>query len=243
MKVVAIIQARMGSTRLPGKVLMDIAGASMLGRTVGRARRASLVNETVVATTTDPHDDAVADECARLGVPVFRGSQEDVLDRYYRAAKEHSAQAVVRLTSDCPLIDPRAVDEVIDRFLKERPDYAANTIERTYPRGLDTEVVSMGALERAWREASRGPEREHVTPYIVRNLQEFRLLSVTSESDLSRHRWTVDTADDLAMVRAVYERLGSDDEFTWRDVLALVEREPGLAEMNAHVEQKKVEEE
>ena len=242
MRVITIIQARMGSTRLPGKVLMDIAGQTMLARTVNRARRASLVNETVVATTTDPHDDAVADECGRCGVPAFRGSEEDVLDRYYRAAKAHSAEAVVRVTSDCPLMDPGAIDEVVDRFLVERPDYAANTIERTYPRGLDTEVISIDALQRAWREAERNSERENVTPYILRNPQKFRLLSVTGDVDLSRHRWTVDTMDDLRMVRAVYERLGADGGFPWRDVLALVEREPELPAMNAGVRQKGVEE-
>lgn len=242
MRVVSIIQARMGSTRLPGKVLMDIAGVTMLARTVSRARRATRVDEAVVATTTDPRDDAVVDECELLGVRVFRGSEEDVLDRYYMAAREHGAEAVVRVTSDCPLIDPALIDEVVGAFLDARPDYAANTIERTYPRGLDTEVMSFEALERAWREAEKPHEREHVTAYIYRNPDGFRLLSVKGERDLSVCRWTVDTPADLEFVRAVYERFGTGDSFGWEDALKLVESEPALAEINRGVRQKSLEE-
>ena len=241
MRVVTIIQARMGGTRLPGKVLMDIAGATMLARTVERARQASLVDETVVATTTDLRNDAVVKECARLGVRVFRGSEEDVLDRYCRAAKAHSAEAVVRVTSDCPLIDAGVMDEVIAEFLENRPDYAANTLERTYPRGLDTEVMSLDALGRAWREAKKDSEREHVTVHIYRNPDVFRLLSVKCDADYSRHRWTVDTPEDLSFVREVYGHLGPEGDFSWRDVLALVEGEPELSAINASVRQKGVE--
>lgn len=242
MRVVTIIQARMGSTRLPGKVLMDIAGATMLARTVERARLASLVDETIVATTTDLRDDAVVKECVRLGVPIFRGPEEDVLDRYYHAAKERSADAVVRVTSDCPLIDADVMDEVIAEFLEKRPDYAANTLERTYPRGLDTEVISLDALGRAWREAKKSSEREHVTAYMYQNPDVFRLISVRSRADNSRHRWTVDTPEDLSFVREVYGHLGPEGNFSWRDVLVLVESEPELSTINAGVRQKGVEE-
>ena len=146
MRIVAIIQARMGSTRLPGKVLRDIGGASMLARVVSRARQSKLLDEVLVATTTEPLDEPIVSACQKLGIPVFRGNQEDVLDRYYRAAGAYQAEAVVRITSDCPLIDPEIVDRIVGSFLAERPDYASNTLIRSYPRGLDAEVMSMAAL-------------------------------------------------------------------------------------------------
>ncbi len=237
-RVVAIIQAHMASTRLPGKVLMDIVGRTMLARTVERTRRAERLDEVVVATTTAPADDAIVAECGRLGVPAFRGSEEDVLDRHCRAARAHCADAVARVTSDCPLIDPGLIDRVVGAFLEKRPDYAGNSLRPAYPVGLGVGVASMAALEMAWREARERHERVHVMPYLYGHPERFTLLSVEGEEDLSGHRWTVDTAEDLAFVRAVYERLGSDGRFGWRDVLALVEREPRLAELNRHVRQK-----
>ncbi len=242
MKVVVIIQAHMGSTRLPGKVLEDIGGQSMLARTVRRASRAALADEVVVATTTEPRDEIIVRECAALGVAVFRGSEDDVLDRYYQAARAHSAEAVVRVTSDCPLLDPEVTDQVIRVFLEGDCDYASSGLVRTYPRGLDTEAFSFAALEAAWREATEAAHRAHVTPYIYLTTGRFRLREVTCEADYSRYRWTVDMPEDLAFVRAVYDRLGRDGDFSWREVLALVEREPELVTINAHVEQKRLEE-
>jgi spore coat polysaccharide biosynthesis protein SpsF len=238
MKVVAIIQARMGSTRLPGKVLKDVEGKSMLARVVERAGRAKLINEVLVATTDGKADDAIVEECRRLGVKVSRGDQDDVLDRYYRAAQLAKAEVVVRITSDCPLIDPLVTDKTIAAFLESRPDYASNVMQRTYPRGLDTEVLSITVLSRAWQEAHQRHEREHVTPYIYEHPDKFKLLSVTSEADFSAHRWTVDTAEDLEFVRAIYARLKANPEFSGRDVLDLLEREPQLTEINRTVEQK-----
>ena len=242
MKILAIVQARMGSSRLPGKALKDIQGRSMLARVVRRAQRSSLIDRLIVATTDKEADDAIASECKVLGVSVFRGSEDDVLDRYYQAAKAFSAEAVVRITSDCPLIDPDVIDRVVRVFLDNRPDYASNTIENTYPRGLDVEVFTFSALEKAWRNASRDFERVHVTPYIYLHPELFRKLSVTGEKNLSFYRWTVDTAEDLALVRAIYEKMGGDDHFSWRDVLELFEREPCLAELNRHIRQKSLEE-
>lgn len=241
-RVVAIIQAHMASTRLPGKVMMDIGGRTMLARVVERTRRAALLDAVVVATTTHPGDEPVVAECARLGVPSFRGSEEDVLDRYWRAARAHRADAVARITSDCPLIDPGLIDRVVGAYREGRPDYASNSIRPTYPLGLSLGVAGMDALERARREAREVYQRVHVMPYIYQNPRLFRILSVAGDEDLSGHRWTVDTPEDMAFVRAVYERLGNDDRFTWRDVLALLEQEPGLSDINRHVRQKTLKE-
>jgi spore coat polysaccharide biosynthesis protein SpsF len=238
LKIVAIIQARMGSTRLPGKVLRDIQGQSMLARVVNRVRRARSIDETLVATTEGSADDAIVQECRRCSVPVFRGNEGDVLDRYFRAAQWTNADVVVRITSDCPLIDPEVIDKTVRAFLAESPDYASNGIVRTYPRGLDTEVMTVKALEHAWRNAHQPYEREHVTAYIYEHPQDFRLLSVTAQADHSQYRWTVDTGEDLEFVRTVYARLAERPEFLWREVLALLEREPELVELNRSVAQK-----
>src|SRR4030081_1777500 len=175
----------MCSTRLPGKVLLDLAGASVLSRVLERVRRTNSIDEVLVATTDRPSDDVIVQECLRYQIPIFRGQEEDVLDRYYRAAVSAKADVVVRITSDCPLIDPEVTGKTVQAFLEERPDYASNCLVRTYPRGLDTEVVTVRALERAWREAAKPHQREHVTPYIYGNPGEFRLLSVTGEADYS----------------------------------------------------------
>ncbi|MGB2603702.1 MAG: glycosyltransferase family protein [Candidatus Sulfotelmatobacter sp.] len=237
MRVVAIIQARMGSTRLPGKVLKDLCGATVLARVVNRTGRATLLDEIVVATTVKPADEAIVQECERLSVACFRGDEADVLDRYYRAAQHFFADAIVRITSDCPLIDPEVVDKTIRAFLEERPDYASNTCVPNYPRGLDTEVTTLAALQSAWTNAIHPYQRSHVTPYIYENPKKFRVLSVMGDKDNSGHRWTVDTPEDLEFVRAVYSCF-RDDRFLLSDVLKLMEREPQLAEINREVEQK-----
>jgi spore coat polysaccharide biosynthesis protein SpsF len=264
MRVVAIIQARMGSTRLPGKVLADIGGRSMLGRVCDRARRAALVDQVVVATTLEPDDQQVVDECACLQVACFRGSTEDVLQRYHQAARAFGADAVVRITADCPLIDPQVIDLVVAAFQKggQAPIsakkgvcsvlkigdcpllYASNTVRRTWPRGLDVEVTTAAALARACREAREPYQRTHVTPYIYEHPDLFRLLAVTQRvpgpQDLGHWRWTVDVPEDLDFVRAVYGRLGGGETFSWRDVQQLLAREPALAELNRHVRQKQL---
>jgi spore coat polysaccharide biosynthesis protein SpsF len=238
MRTVAIVQARLGSTRLPGKVLADLSGRTMLARVVRRLRRCERLDDVVVATSVSRADDEIAAECRLLDAPVFRGSEADVLDRYYRAALTHGAGVVVRVTADCPLIDPEIVDLVVERFRATRADYARNTETRTYPRGLDAEAVALPALVLAWHQARADYERVHVTPYLYGHPDSFRVTSVTHGIDYSGHRWTVDTPEDLALVRAIYERLGGDDACTWLEVLNLLAREPELGDINRHVRQK-----
>ncbi|HEY2900970.1 MAG TPA: aminotransferase class III-fold pyridoxal phosphate-dependent enzyme [Polyangia bacterium] len=236
-KVVAIIQARLGSSRLPGKVLLPIGSSTMLERVVQRVRRARQVDEVVVATTTASKDDQLASFCRAHGIAVFRGSEDDVLDRYHRAALAAEAQVIVRVTSDCPLIDPEVIDRVITLYGQGGVDYVANNFRYTYPQGLDTEVFSLAVLTRAWREAQQPAEREHVTPYL-RSRTRFRLGEVVNDEDLSQRnlRWTVDEPADLAFMQAVYARLdGEGGRFGMADVLALLQREPGLASLNAGI--------
>lgn len=240
MKVVTIVQARMNSTRLPGKVLASIGGRSMLERVCRRAGRAALIDDLIIATSTEPADDPLAAECRRLGISCFRGSEHDVLDRFYHAAEACGADTIVRVTADCPLIDPELIDDVVSAVQRAKPDFASNVLRRTYPRGLDTEAATFEALARAWRNAVESYERVHVMPHIYRNPDLFRLLSVTGPDELGDCRWTVDSPEDLAFVRAVYRRLAGDDAFTWRDALGLLRREPALADMNRHVRQKQL---
>jgi len=238
MKITAIVQARMGSSRLPGKVLLDLGGETVLARVVRRLLRARLLDDVMVATTDSAADDAIAGECERVAVSFFRGSEDDVLDRYWKAAKVCQADAVVRITSDCPLIDPQVVDEAISAFRDRSVDYASNTIVRTYPGGLDTEVFSRAALERAWVEAGKSYEREHVTPYFYEHPELFRIASVCSRTDCSRFRWTLDTAEDLQLIRKIYSSFGNQDSFGWQEALALMERKPELGNLNSHISQK-----
>jgi spore coat polysaccharide biosynthesis protein SpsF len=235
-RVVAIVQARLGSTRLPRKVLEPIAGRSMLDWVVSRARAVERVTQVVVATTAADHE--IAAQSERLGVECVRGSEHDVLDRYAQAARASSADVVVRITADCPLLDPDVSSLVVRRFLSEQPDYASNGLVGSFPRGLDTEVFTREALEIAQREATRPYEREHVTPFLWQQPDRFRLLSIADTADHSDLRLTVDTADDLALVRAIHERLGAAPSYP--EILALFAREPALARINAHVEQKKL---
>ena len=242
MRRVAVIQARMGSTRLPGKVLQDLGGETVLARTLRRVSRSALLDEVVIATTAEPADEQVVEEGNRLGAPVFRGSEHDVLDRYYRAAAARGADVVVRVTSDCPLIEPEVVDKVIAAFSSGDFDYASNSLQRTYPRGLDVEVMTFDALARAWRKAEAAYQRTHVTPYLYQNPDSFRLLSVTAGEglDFSHYRWTVDTPQDLELVRRLYAGLGNRGDFHWTEVLELLRRSPELSEINREVRQKEL---
>ena len=242
MKIVAIVQAHMGSTRLPGKVLRLIGERTMLARVVRRASRARSLSEVVVACSTEPDDAAIVRECDALGIRSFRGSDSDVLDRFLGASREFPADGYVRITSDCPVIDPEVVDMVVDRFVAGGFDYVSNTVDRTFPRGLDTEVFSREGLEKVAASATVEYERVHVTPRFYRNPDQFRIGQVTQDADQSALRWTVDTPDDLAFLTAVYRELGGGDTFSWRDVLALVQKRPDLADMNSHVRQKGIEE-
>jgi spore coat polysaccharide biosynthesis protein SpsF len=240
MKVVAIIQSRMGSTRLPGKVMMDLSGKPVLVRCVNRVKRAHTLDEVVVATTNKPADDAIMHLSDNQGWPCFRGSEEDVLDRYYHAAKTYEADVVVRITSDCPLIEPEIVDKVVKEFLERQPgvDYCCNVLpKRTYPRGLDTEVMHFNVLERIWREDQNPAWREHVTAYIHRNPELFRIHGVINNIDCSHMRWTVDESEDLSFFRRIYNHFGSD-RFSWQEVLVLLEKHMEWSMINSHIQQK-----
>jgi len=232
--IAAIVQARMGSSRLPGKTLMDLAGRPLLGHLVDRARRIPGVEAVVMATTDRPADRALIAFAEAEKLPVYAGSEHDVLDRFHQAASRFGVSVVVRVTPDCPLLDPAVAGLVLTRFLGARGglDYASNTQPPTFPDGQDTEVFSAAALARAWREAHLSSEREHVTPYIWKHPDRFRLANVRHAEDLSALRWTVDEAADLDFVRAVWARLGGPRAFGMDEVLALLRREPALLEIN-----------
>ena len=232
--IAAIVQARMGSSRLPGKTLADIAGRPMLARLVERARRIEGVDAVIIATTGRPADDAIVAFAETAGLPVHRGSERDVLDRVHGAAARFGASVIVRVTPDCPLLDPVVASCVLARFREAagRLDYVSNTQPPTFPDGMDTEVISVAALATAWREARLPSEREHVTPFIWKQPQRFRLANVVHAEDLSHLRWTVDDAADLEFARAIHARLGADRVFGMNDVLALLRREPALLNPN-----------
>jgi len=240
---VIIIQARMGSTRLPGKVFKTVAGKSLLAHQLARVEKVQGADRMVVACTEHERDDVIAEFCEREGVCLFRGSEEDVLSRYHGAAEKFGATVVVRLTSDCPLMDATVVDAVIDKFNQGGYDYVSNTINRSFPRGLDVEVFSRKALDIAQKQATEPSDREHVTPFIYRQPEKFTLGDVFYSSDQSHHRWTVDTPEDFLLISKVIEALyPKDPGFRMEEVLALLERHPDWATINAHIEQKKVEE-
>ena len=237
MKTVAIIQARMGSTRLPGKVLMDIVGEPMLARVVERTRRARTLDEVLVATTVQPGDDPIEQLCQSRDWECFRGSERDVLDRYYQAARAYQAGAVVRITGDCPLIDPGIVDRVVREFHDRQPllEYATNFVPvRTYPRGLDTQVIRLDVLERLWRDDEHPAWREHVTYYIDLKPELFNVHNVVNDVDYSHLRWTVDTAEDLCFVRQVYGHF-AHDRFEWDEVLRVLSENPEWIDINRGV--------
>jgi spore coat polysaccharide biosynthesis protein SpsF len=231
LKTAAIIQARMASTRLPGKVMADLGGKPLVERVVERARLVPSIDLVLVATSNQASDDALAMHCGAGGIPCFRGSQEDVLDRYTRAARRFGADVIVRLTADCPLLDPAVIGRVVATFRSGEFDYVSNTLQPTYPDGLDAEVFGREALERAWREAVLESEREHVTPYIWKHPDRFRLGHVRHDQDLAAWRWTVDEAADLEFVRRVYAALGAR-QFGLADVLAVLAQHPELAKIN-----------
>jgi len=240
MTVVGIIQARMGSTRLPGKVLQPILDKPVLWWGVYRLKKARLIDQIVIATTELPQDDVLVELGEAEHWRDARGSENDVLDRYYQAARDFAADVVVRITSDCPLIDPGVTDYTIAAYLSAAPtvDYVNNLNPRTYPRGLDTEVFSFAALERAHRE-DRSSWREHVTPYIHQQPALFRLGAVANLVDYARYRWTVDTPEDLELVRTIYQHFGHGD-FSWQDALKAVEEHPAWADINRDIQQKAI---
>lgn len=238
MTAVAIVQARMGSSRLPGKVLADLAGDTMLARVVQRLRMTDEIDEIVVATSTHSADDAVVREASRIGAGVYRGSETDVLERYTGAARAFRASVVVRVTSDCPLLDPWVVDHVVTALARD-VDYASNTHFRSYPRGLDVEAMHRDTLERIDRLGTSAAAREHVTAFVLEQPTLFRTVQVRAARDASDLRWTVDTPEDLEMVRALYTALDlGRDVRPYEQLVDFIGHRPELARINAHVIQK-----
>lgn len=239
---VALVQARMSSSRLPGKVLKEINGKPMIAWVVERTRLAKSVDYVAVATTTDAADDAVEAWCRESQTACYRGSMFDVLDRFYQAARLYAADIVVRVTADCPVIDPGVIDETVAAFHAQGADFAANRLPppwgRTYPIGLDTEVCLFSALERAWKEAREAHEREHVMPYLYDTPGRFKIYQLNTTPDYGSLRWTVDTPEDLDFIRRVFEYLPDKENFSWLDVLAVTQAHPELNAINAEIKHK-----
>ncbi len=233
MTLVAVLQARVSSTRLPGKVLKPLLGEPMLARQLERVGRADSIDQLIVATSTEGSDDPIAALCDSAGVTCYRGSLDDVLDRMYQAGAGARAEMFMRLTGDCPLMDPNVLDGLVRFFREGGYDYASNTIEPSYPDGLDAEVMHFSCLEAAWREAALPSEREHVTPFIYNHPERYKLGSFKGQPDLSGLRWTVDEPADFEFVTEVYQALYPDDPaFDTTDILELLRRRPELAEIN-----------
>ncbi len=235
-KIIAIIQARMSSIRLPGKVLAQIAGHPMLWHVVNRVRMARSLDQVVVATSNGVSDHPIADFCARNHIDFYRGSEEDVLDRYHQCARHFTGSTIVRITADCPLVDPEVVDRVVGAYQDGPYDYVTNIFPRTYPEGQDVEVISFSALERTRLEAQDPYDREHVTPYLRKHPKLFRIGNVQHPVDLSGMHWSVDHPEDMKFVRAVYDHMKVTD-FCLGEVLDLLKKHPELIQINSGIEQ------
>lgn len=240
MKVAAIIQARMGSTRLPGKILKTVNGKSLLEYQIERIKRAKLIDEIIIATTVKENDDPIVQLCQQLSVSYYRGSETDVLTRYYETAIEFKVGIIVRITSDCPVIDPEVIDQVISRYLiGKKVDYVSNTLELTFPRGMDTEVFSFDILQEAYLKANEKFQREHVTPYIYTS-EKFKLCNVNNTEENQSHiRVTVDTLEDFLLVKEIIMRLYvKNPQFNLTDIVDLINSSEDLQQINSHISQK-----
>jgi len=234
MEIVAIVQARMNSTRLPGKVLLDIEGMPLIQRVIDRVS-CSNVSKLVVATTESAQDDNLVEWCKKNSILYFRGSENNVLGRYYECAKFHNADVIVRVTSDDPFKDPFVINEAIDVLINGQYDYVSNTILPTFPEGVDIEVFTFNALERCFNEATLDSEKEHVTPYIWKNNISFSLSNITYERNLSSLRWTVDYKEDLDFSRALYRHLKHKKCFAMKDVLNILDKHSELYDLQREV--------
>lgn len=234
--IAAIIQARTGSTRLPNKVFKELCGRPLIWHVINRLNFSKRIQKIVLATTCNKNDDVLEDWASSAGIDCFRGSEEDVLDRYYEAAKRYSIKTIVRITADDPFKDVTIIDKVIELFLNEQLDFAYNNYPPTFPEGLDTEVFSFTALEKAWRNSIDSFEREHVTQYFYRNPMLFSQACLRNPVDLSYLRWTIDTQQDWDMVSIIYNKLFTKKPyFSMDDILKLLKNEPYIAEINSTV--------
>ena len=234
MKIVAIVQARMDSTRFPNKVMHRIKGTPMIGLLLERLSHVKNVNQIILATSDSVSNEPLASYVSELGYKVYKGSEEDVLDRYYQAAKDLGADGIVRITGDCPVIDPALIDAVIIKFRDTRVDYVSNISPPTYPDGLDVEALSFRALETSWKQARTSREREHVTPYI-RESDEFTKANIANVEDCSNERWTVDEPEDIEVVKKIFEHFHPRRDFAWLEVLALRKEYPQWFSANQHL--------
>lgn len=240
MDITVIIQARMGSTRLPGKVMKRLNDRTVLGHVISRCQAIPIINKVVVATTTLEEDRVICDEAMKYGASVYRGSKDNVLSRYYEAANREQSEVIVRITSDCPLLDPKISEEVINFFLNNHYDYVSSGLSNTFPRGLDTEVFTYKALQEAHNRATKEYEFEHVTPYIYQHRDEFRVADYKNTSDQSQYRLTLDTEEDWKLISKIYNDLYTGNVFYWNNILDLLVREPELMNINAEVQQKQL---
>lgn len=245
MKVVCLVQARVGSTRLPGKILKEICGKTILHHEIDRLKKCKEIDEIVIATTDKEDDDKIVNEAKKLSVKYFRGSENDVLSRFYYAAKENNADIVVRVTSDCPCIDFEILDKMLiyfkEKYKEKQVDYLSNTIKRTYPRGYDIEIFTFSALEKSYINAEKEYEREHVTPYIYDKTNNFLKLSFENKEDYSEYRVTLDTIEDFIVIKNIFENLYyKNPYFKLNDVVQYLNNNLHIVDINKHIEQKKL---
>ncbi|MDD5491130.1 MAG: glycosyltransferase family protein [bacterium] len=236
MKIVAIIQARVGSTRLPGKVMMKLSGKTVLEQVIDRVKASRRVDEIVVATTVAKKDLCIVELCAKKGVSVFCGSENDVLDRYYQVARLFQSDHIVRITADCPLIDPHIIDQVTNLHLRGKYDYTSNTLQLTYPDGQDVAVMTFPVLAQAWKKARLVSEREHVCPYIYKHPAKFKLKNLAYHTDLSAKRWTLDNPEDYRFIKVLFKNLyPRNHTFGMEEVLHFLDGHPALENINRHL--------
>ena len=229
----AILQARLSSSRLPGKVLRPMVGQPMISLQIERLLRAKSIDKLVVATSNNSEDDAIADLCQQLGVSCYQGSLDNVLDRFYQVVKQYNPDHIIRLTADCPLACPLVIDEVVNQHIKRGNSYTSNAIEHHYLDGLDVEVMTREALVQAWKNSTTALEKEHVTPYIINHPDLFKASKVKSKKEHAKHRWTVDYPQDFALVEFVYQALyANNPQFSTEDVLELLAKNPQIYNLN-----------
>lgn len=236
-KIIAIIQARTGSTRLNNKIFLDLKGKSLLWHIINRIKNSKNIEDIIIATTVNKNDDEIMKFAMQNNMKYFRGSEENVLDRFYQTAKKYKIDdIIIRITADDPFKDPRVIDKAVCIFLRENYDYVSNTIKPTYPEGIDIEVFSFSALEKAWEEADGKSDKEHVTSYIWKNPNKFKTYNFEYKEDLSYLRWTIDYEEDYLFVKEIYENLYMEGKiFYMEDILTLLNKEPKLNKINQNV--------
>ena len=234
-KPTIIIQARTGSSRLPRKVLSKIQSKPMVWHVINRAKKVKNIDQIILATSNHPSDRHLVTIAKNEKIFSYQGSEKDVLDRYYKASQEFHADPIIRITGDCPLIDPKLISEMLSFFNKNNFDFIANNIHPTFPDGLDASIFSFSALEKTWKKAKLQSEREHVVPYMIKQKKSFKIFSYENSEDLSNHRWTVDEKNDLVFVRKIYHLMKPKFLFYTKDVLKIIKKNPNLLKINSDI--------